>query len=1336
MKKIFKKSMSAFLALMMVASCVALPGTAAFAKVKEKTAPISSNAQYVKGEAIAVLDGGITDKEMKSATATFGKYLTVANTYDFSGGSAYTQSSQNEIDDVKIATFKSSTLDTEQIMKKLAKNQRVKYVFPNYIMKASDITDDTYSKYQWALDNKGQNGGTAGLDINPEYLWDAAAKSDKEQIVAVLDTGIDYTNEDLQDSLWVNPYGSKLMGKYGYDFTGTNDDMSPLDNNGHGTHVAGIIAGTADNQKGISGVNKSNVKIMAVKWLDDEGRGETDDVIAAYDYVYRAMKLGANVVAINNSWGGSGDLSEKTVFEELFNKLGKMGAVSFIAAGNESVNVSDTITDLFSDEASYNIPAVCESDYAVVVGASNENDALTSFSNYSKDCVDIAAPGANILSTVSYNCFNPTIYTAEQRNAVCSSYQDYEDNLSSGEFGSYTVSSYNDTWQEISTDAKAELDTKYFGAETSGKSLKFTTSDTNGDASYYAMEIPYTLDDETQNYSYSFMISATGNVRISVLNIPAKYSVKNAIDDAFSELEYSSTGTDYWDHLYSNVDVALETKEFSYKADKDRKLIFVFEPMEGNEEISVNIDDLAVSKQGVDSKEFGKYDFYNGTSMATPYAVGAYALIKNAYTDSSTLEAVNILKNTGRHSDALVGYTENARVLSLDKTTELPPMVLSAAYNKNGNLAINGSFTSDTAITINGTAVEPLSYTKNRIIIADNNYSTKKITISASNQYGSTEKTVLVANKSKLTKKNNMTVPEFDGSAYFLPVGSQTWVVTQNGDIGYVIPDPSNSNLASFATEMQQIDLTALFDELGEFNTVDAAAYLNGKIYFIASNYSITSSGVSIGSDVSFGYYDLDSDETVLVTELPYSGDNSLSSLEGYSLVTYNGAIYLMGGYDYVKSAFSNKVYKFDSSKSQFVDTGKNLPESRAYGKAIQYGSKLVYAYGTDGTDQMPAFMVFDGKNWTKSSVALDSDDFDLVYFSDRKEVKVFNGDVSIGNGNVICMGSYIYGYGDIYSYDADSDKLVEFSKCLSNSTGVAKNAYMTTVNGLLVAYVVGGDEEMPEITGYQTSLKTDYAQINTGTNKYADLYADTSLAMYGDIVNITAVPNSGYAINYISVNGKKYSAKGKAGKFTFSVTVNSSEMNIKVSAKRVAPANVTSVKALSVTSSSVTLSWGKSKNAEGYVIQEYVNNGWKTVKTIKSASTTSAKLTVKPGAHKYRVRAYSVYSNTKQYSSGASVNVYIPTQQSIKSLTAAAKGFTVKFAKDTKATGYQIQYSTSSKFNGATTKTLTSNKTASYTAKSLSKGKKYYVRVRSYKVVNGKKVYGKWSAYKSVTTK
>lgn len=1331
MKKIFKKSMSAFLALMMVASCVVLPGTAAFAKVKEKTAPISSNAQYVKGEAIAVLDGGITDKEMKSATATFGKYLTVANTYDFSEDSAYTQSSQNDIDDVKIATFKSSTLDTEQIMKKLAKNQRVKYVFPNYIMKASDITDDTYSKYQWALDNQGQNGGTAGDDINPEYLWDSAAKSDKEQIVAVLDTGIDYNNEDLKDSLWVNPYGSKLMGKYGYDFTGTNDDLSPLDDNGHGTHVAGIIAGTADNQKGISGVNKSNVKIMAVKWLDDEGSGETDDVIAAYDYVYRAMKLGANVVAINNSWGGDGDLSEKTVFEALFDKLGKMGAVSFVAAGNDGVDISEPSYDAFFGEELYNIPASCESDYSVVVSASNENDALTTFSNYGKNSVDIAAPGANILSTVSYNCFNPTLYTTEQINALCSKYQNYENGVSDGDFGYGKVTAYSKNFEPVSADTESTVDTKYFGAQTSGKSLKIAINDTN--AYYNAVEIPFTLDDENANYSYSFMLSSTSDLNTMVYDVPADYDFEKAFIDGFANIDYLSTGSDYWDHLYYDVDVKTAIDNDEYVAAKNRKLVFVFVSA-GNDKAFVNIDDFAISKQGVDRNDFGKYDFYNGTSMATPYAVGAYALIKNAYTDSSTLEAVNILKNTGRHSDALVGYTKNAKILSLDKTTELPPMILGAVYNKKGNLAINGSFTSDTAITVNGTAVEPLSYTKNRIIIADNNYSTKRITISASNKYGSTEKAVLVSNKTKLTKKNNMAVPEFDGSAYFLPVGSRTWVVTQNGEIGYIIPDPSNSNLASFDTDMQQIDIAALFNEPSEFNTVDAAAYLNGKIYFIASNYSITSSGVSIGSDVSFGYYDLDSDETVSVTELPYSGDNSLSSLEGYSLVTYNGAIYLIGGYDYVKSVFSNKVYKFDSSKSQFVDTGKDLPESRAYGKAIQYGSKLVYAYGTDGTDQMPAFMVFDGKDWTKSNIALDSDDFDLVYFSDRREVKVFNGEVSIGNGNVICLGSYIYGYGDIYSYDADSDKLVKFGKCLSNSTGVAKNAYMTTVDGLLVAYIVGGDEDAPEITGYQTSLKTDYAQINTGTSKYADLYADTSLAMYGDTVKVTAVPNSGYAINCISVNGKKYSANGKAGKFTLAVTVNSNKMNIAVSVKRVAPANVTSVNVSSATSSSVTLSWGKSKNAEGYIIQEYVNSGWKTVKTIKSASASSAKISVKPGAHKYRVRAYSVYSNTKQYSSGASVNVYIPTQQSIKSLTAAAKGFTVKFAKDTKATGYQIQYSTSSKFNGATTKTLTSSKTASYTAKSLSKGKKYYVRVRSYKVVNGKKVYGKWSAYKSVT--
>lgn len=1343
MKNFLKKTTAFLMSVLMAASCLALPSTA-FAEIEKKTANIPKGASYVEGEVIAVLNSTVTDKEIKNVATNFGRDLSIADTYDFGTvDGTYSKDSETDMGDLKVATFTSDTLDTEQMLKKLARNSRVKYAFPNYILKATDITDDTYSKYQWALDNQGQNGGTAGYDVNADALWPAASSSKEEQIVAVLDTGIDYNNEDLKDSLWVNPYGTKLVGKYGYDFTGENRDLSPLDNNGHGTHVAGIIAGAADNQKGISGINKSNVKIMSLKWLDEDGSGETDDVIAAYEYVYRAMKLGANVVAINNSWGGMGDSIEKMLFEMVFDLVGEMGAVSFVAAGNEGWDILDNeslnmFEEMFEEEI-YMIPAACESEYSIVVAASNENDGLASFSNYNKNIVDIAAPGTDILSTVSYDCFNPTLYTEEEIQSLCSGYQSYDNGISADDFGYTTVSCYDAEMNPISTNATVSVDTKYFGAGTQGGSLLISATDSNPnkDMRVYMLSIAYTLDNPDDNYTYSFMSSATENFMCSVYNLPADADIMKDIDDLLPDLELESAGNDYWQHIFYDVDVDEEVSVFDYEKSAQRQLVFLVATQ--NESFKLNIDDFAVSKQGVDTKDFGRYDFYNGTSMATPYAAGAYALIGNAYPEATTAEKVNILKNTGRHSDSLAGYTETEKILSLDSTDKVPPMIFGIAYNDSGNISVTGAFTNDTTVSINGKAVTPITLDKNEITVADKGYNTKKITVTLENQYGSAERSSLVSNKPVFSPKKNMETPILMGNAFFLPAGRITYVVDEYGEIGYIGEDWDVEGLACYESYMDGIDFEEIFGETDYNNCfIEAAAYLNGKIYFVASSFAVTSTGVYLGADSSFGEYDLNTEETNLLCELSCNAeDGYMSAIQGYTLSTYNGEIYFIGGYDYLNSAYSTKVFKYDFANSKFTDTGKDIPEPRAFGKAIQYGSKLVYAYGTNDTDSMPSFLTFDGKTWTKSSINLNSDDYSEYSFGDSKVVKVFNGNLGIGNGNVVCLGSYLYGYGDLYAYSVENDRLAKFSRCLSNSLGIAANSYMTTIAGIMVIYSVNYDEyDSPETVGYQMSMNNTYAELDLGYSNYATLYTENYIAMYGDSVNVCASPKSGYAIGYVSANGKKYSANGKSGEVIIPVVVNSDYMSIGVGVKRVSPNAVTNLALSKATLDSVTLSWSKPTRAEGYQIQEYKNKKWVTVKTVTSGDTLSAKLSTTVGAHKYRVRAYAVYDGLKYYGSSAEISVYVPKKQTISSLSATTKGFTVKYSKDTSATGYQIQYSTSSSFSSSTTKTVSSNSTTSYTAKSLTGGKKYYVRVRSYKVVNGQRIYGAWSGYKSVTTK
>ena len=395
MRKTFKQIMS-----IMLVAALALGGTPFTAKAsidikQEENNKNKKEKSYVEGQAVILYKE--SGKNVSTQSITDSK-VKIKETYDFqeSKGKVKTYSN-NDASDVKVSLVESDSYSTEELIAKMKNKVGVISVQPNYIYKASDY-NDKYYKYQWSQENVGQNGGTKGLDINADSSA-LADKDNKEKVVAIVDTGVDYTHEDLKDKIWNNPYDeSELKGKHGYDFA--NEDADPLDDNGHGSHCAGIIAAQSNNNVGISGTAKSdNIKIIALKCLDEEGSGSTIDAIGAYNYIYKAQSLGTNVVAVNDSWGGDADETEDAL-KAVIEMVGKKGALSVIASGNDGVNVDEYYTS----------PACIDSDYIISVAASNENDELATFSNYGKDNVDIAAPGTNILSSVSYNCYNPSIY--------------------------------------------------------------------------------------------------------------------------------------------------------------------------------------------------------------------------------------------------------------------------------------------------------------------------------------------------------------------------------------------------------------------------------------------------------------------------------------------------------------------------------------------------------------------------------------------------------------------------------------------------------------------------------------------------------------------------------------------------------------------------------------------------------------------------------------------------------------------------------------------------------------------------------------------------------------
>lgn len=276
----------------------------------------------------------------------------------------------------------------------LRASSAVLYAEPNYIVTAAAIPNDPRFAELYGLDNTGQTGGTFDADIDAAEAWDIQTGTDV--VVAVIDTGLDYNHEDIVGNVWINPGEIANNGidddnngfiddVRGWDFV--NNDNDPFDDNDHGTHVSGTIAAVGNNAIGVTGVNWS-ARIMPLKFLSATGSGSTADAISAIDY---AVLMGARIS--NNSWGGG------AFSQALFDSIAAAqtaGHLFVAAAGNDGINTDATP----SYPASYNL------DNIISVAATDDNDALASFSNFGATTVDLGAAGVSILSTTPANTYS------------------------------------------------------------------------------------------------------------------------------------------------------------------------------------------------------------------------------------------------------------------------------------------------------------------------------------------------------------------------------------------------------------------------------------------------------------------------------------------------------------------------------------------------------------------------------------------------------------------------------------------------------------------------------------------------------------------------------------------------------------------------------------------------------------------------------------------------------------------------------------------------------------------------------------------------------------------
>ncbi|MBL9210061.1 MAG: PQQ-binding-like beta-propeller repeat protein [Opitutaceae bacterium] len=283
--------------------------------------------------------------------------------------------------------------DVQAVIARLIATGLYDYVEPDYIRTVKAVPNDPrFAAEQWALQNNGQSGGTAGADIKAVAAWDVQREA-PDVVVAIMDTGLRLDHEDIVANLWRNPVEAGGVRAFDDDLNGYVDDVhginaavarstlqsgDPTDSDGHGTHVAGIIGAVGDNNRGVAGV-AWRVQLMPLRFIEQRG-GSVSAAVACIDY---AIARKAHI--INASY--SSTAYSQAEFDAI--KRARDAGILFVAAaGNDSQEIS----------AFPEYPAAYALDNIVAVASTTRQDRLANYSTYGSGLVELAAPGSSILS--------------------------------------------------------------------------------------------------------------------------------------------------------------------------------------------------------------------------------------------------------------------------------------------------------------------------------------------------------------------------------------------------------------------------------------------------------------------------------------------------------------------------------------------------------------------------------------------------------------------------------------------------------------------------------------------------------------------------------------------------------------------------------------------------------------------------------------------------------------------------------------------------------------------------------------------------------------------------
>lgn len=700
--------------------------------------------EYEEGTVLVTIASPEETSLTREGTASFDRKIRIRETYDLGDADVIAKSRQqkNFLSDktLYVSEISSNTYSTEELMNKLDRKAYVVSVEPDYIQNLTSLTQDTYSEEQWYLDNGSHfQGSSNGIS----YRSTMSKTKKGTPIVAVMDTGINFEHEDLAGRMWNNPYLSKgLPGIHGYDFTSNNAYC--MDILGHGTHCAGVIAAAADNQKGIAGI--SNAQLMALKVFDTEGKTRNSDIVEALNYIIQAKQAGANIVAVNCSWGGG---TSSYAMSALIHQIGVSGTLFVFAAGNDSVNHDISYLscpyDLYQGEY-----AISDNrNFIIITGASDPNDNACSFSDYGKEDVDLFAPGDRILSTYCEDNYFPGIGSRDRTPDQTEHFLTFDTEPDRQKF-------YTD--EDLGIPVQAEADLHYtrekdFREDPNSGSLQWTIN----------------LDDsmsfrEKENYLYLDVTDHNPDVT-------ADYYVSLILGDTDIDGRFT------WSHVVKKSSGAYgsENNRF-YRADDGRiffKILGIVSSGRSTGTSQYYIDHIGISVQNPDTTQFGQYELMKGTSMAAPMVTGAVALLSEIYPEDSTTNRRKRLLTCVKTTAGVTGKCSTNGILDLSRmdsytpanSSVIPPSVVTSEQNSSSTVTKKIKI-KKIKIQASKTALKAGKKRKLKVFISPSNATNKKVKWSSSKKKWATvnSKGIVTAKKKGRGHTVKITAAARDGS--------------------------------------------------------------------------------------------------------------------------------------------------------------------------------------------------------------------------------------------------------------------------------------------------------------------------------------------------------------------------------------------------------------------------------------------------------------------------------------------------------------------------------------------------------------------------------------------